>query len=482
MLRIYNTLTDAKEEFVPIEQGRVKMYACGVTVYDDSHIGHARGAVVFDMVRRYLAYKGFKVTYIRNFTDVDDKIINRAREEGISCEEIAGRYIDEYQKDMNALGVARADLEPKATEHISQIVEMVKALVDKEFAYVAEGDVLFAVERFDGYGKLSRRKLEDLLAGARVEVDEKKRNPLDFVLWKASKAGEPSWESPWGPGRPGWHIECSAMSQAHLGETFDIHGGGKDLIFPHHENEIAQSEAASGLPFVRFWMHNGFVNINQEKMSKSLGNFFTIKEVLSRFDPETVRLFLLSTHYRSPIDFSDQTLKDTERARRRVYNLLQQVNDRLEGVSSMKESSDRSGAIFSHMDKMIPDFESAMDDDFNSARALGHLFEAVRLLNSYIQGEGDQNPEEMRSVLTLFRENLTKIGSVLGLFQGDPADIMKGKTDHESRSIEERIALRDEARKRNDWAEADRIRDELEKQGVLLKDRPGGVTDWERIR
>jgi len=482
MLRIFNTLTGRKEEFFPIRPGQVGMYACGVTVYDHSHIGHARGAVVFDMVRRYLAYKGLKVTYVRNFTDVDDKIINRAREEGVSCETIAERYIREYQKDMDALGVERADLEPKATDHMAEIIAMVQTLVDKEQAYVAEGDVLFAVDRFAGYGSLSKRKLDDMMAGARVEVDQKKRNPLDFVLWKASKAGEPAWESPWGPGRPGWHIECSAMSQAHLGQTFDIHGGGKDLVFPHHENEIAQSEAATGCPFVKYWLHNGFVNINQEKMSKSLGNFFTIKEVLSGFDPETVRLFLLATHYRSPIDFSDQSLKDSEKARRRVYNLLQEVDDHLANLPAPSTAGETSGEVMAQAAAMIPDFESAMDDDFNSARALGNLFESVRLLNSFLQVPEEERREEAAPVLTLFRENLAKIAAVLGLFKQRPADVLQGKGDLDAPSIEARIAQRNEARARKDWAEADRIRDELEKEGILLKDRPGGGTDWEKNR
>ncbi len=482
MLRIFNTLTGRKEEFFPIRPGQVGMYACGVTVYDHSHIGHARGAVVFDMVRRYLAYKGLKVTYVRNFTDVDDKIINRAREEGVSCETIAERYIREYQKDMDALGVERADLEPKATDHMAEIIAMVQTLVDKEQAYVAEGDVLFAVDRFAGYGSLSKRKLDDMMAGARVEVDQKKRNPLDFVLWKASKAGEPAWESPWGPGRPGWHIECSAMSQAHLGQTFDIHGGGKDLVFPHHENEIAQSEAATGCPFVKYWLHNGFVNINQEKMSKSLGNFFTIKEVLSGFDPETVRLFLLATHYRSPIDFSDQSLKDSEKARRRVYNLLQEVDDHLANLPAPSTAGETSGEVMAQAAAMIPDFESAMDDDFNSARALGNLFESVRLLNSFLQVPEEERREEAAPVLTLFRENLAKIAAVLGLFNQQPADVLQGKGDLDAPSIEARIVQRNEARARKDWAEADRIRNELEEEGILLKDRPGGGTDWEKAR
>lgn len=478
MLRVYNTLTDRKEEFRPIRPDEVKMYACGVTVYDHSHIGHARGAVVFDMIRRYLVYRGLAVTYVRNFTDVDDKIIQRANEEGVSPEEIAERYIREYQKDMAALGVERADIEPKATEHIKEIVALVHKLMEKGHAYAVGGDVLFEVASLPSYGKLSKRKLDELQAGARVEVDEKKKSPLDFVLWKASKAGEPAWKSPWGPGRPGWHIECSAMSQAHLGESIDIHGGGKDLIFPHHENEIAQSEAATGKPFVRYWLHNGFVNIDQEKMSKSLGNFFTIKEVLEKFDPEAVRLFLLTTHYRSPIDFSDRNLQDADRARRRVYNLLQTV-DRLLAGGGEEEVDDAVAEPGREVEAMLPRFEEAMDDDFNTARALGNLFEVVRMLNGAIRDLVPEHTAALLPVLRRFRERMERISRVLGLFRESPEAVLKGEADEASREIEEMIAGRLAARKNKDWAEADRIREELAARGVRLKDRPDGTTDWE---
>jgi cysteinyl-tRNA synthetase len=482
MLRVYDTLRDAKEAFVPAVAGEVKIYACGVTVYDDSHIGHARGAVVFDVIRRYLVFKGWRVTYVRNFTDVDDKIIKRAKEEGVSSRVIAERYIEAYQKDMGALGVGGADLEPKATEHMGEIIELVNQLVGSGHAYASGGDVFFRVAAFEGYGKLSKRKLEELLAGARVEVDERKENPLDFVLWKASKEGEPSWESPWGPGRPGWHIECSAMSQAHLGVTFDIHGGGKDLIFPHHENEIAQSEAATGRPFVRYWLHNGFVNINQEKMSKSLGNFFTIKEVLARFHPEAVRLFLLLTHYRSPIDFSDQNLIDAERARRRVYNLLAEVARSVhQGAYPAADggSDDATQVVGRQIDQMMTQFEAAMDDDFNTARALGHIFETVRLLNGALQDRPDAPTPELLGILTTFQENLRMAGEVLGLFQEAPEAVLKGSAEEGGDEIEAEISQRLAARKRKDWAEADRIRDALAARGVRLKDRPDGTTDWE---
>jgi cysteinyl-tRNA synthetase len=334
-LKIYNTLTKKKEEFAPLRAGQVSMYVCGVTVYDRGHIGHARAAVVFDIIYRFLRSLGFSVTYVRNYTDVDDKIIHRAAREGVSTREIAERYIREYEQDMEDLGVERPTHEPKATENILQIIDLVKKLVDKGFAYAADGDVYFAVEKFPGYGRLSGRDLEEMRAGARVEVDERKRNPLDFALWKASKPGEPEWDSPWGKGRPGWHIECSAMSQRYLGETFDIHGGGKDLIFPHHENEIAQSEAASGKPFVRFWVHNGFVNIDQEKMSKSLGNILAIRDLLKEHHPEALRLFLLSNHYRSPVDFSLQNMAEARISLDRFYSTLQEIDKFLGGGREM---------------------------------------------------------------------------------------------------------------------------------------------------
>ena len=325
MIKVYNTLTGKKEEFIPLQPGKVTIYACGVTVYDFSHLGHARGAVAFDLIQRYFRRKGFEVKYVRNFTDVDDKIINRAKEEAITAAEVARKYIDAYQEDMKRLGVGRADVEPKATEHIAEMLEVIKGLLEKGHAYVIDGDVYFRVASFKEYGKLSKRNLEDLKAGARVEVDERKQDPLDFALWKASKPGEPAWNSPWGSGRPGWHIECTAMGFKHLGETFDIHAGGKDLIFPHHENEIAQSEAYSGKKFVNYWLHNGFVNINQEKMSKSLGNFFMIRDILNQYDAEVVRLFLLSTHYRSPIDFSDANLKDARAGLDRYYTMKESI-------------------------------------------------------------------------------------------------------------------------------------------------------------
>jgi cysteinyl-tRNA synthetase len=339
-IRLYNTLTKTKEIFEPMVPGHVKMYVCGPTVYDYCHVGHARSVVVFDVVVRYLRAMNYQVTYVRNFTDVDDKIINRAKEVGMDAHQLAEKFIGEFYRDMDALNVMRADREPKVTEHIDDIIGIVSTLVEKKAAYIVDGDVFYAVDAFGEYGKLSGRKLDDMVAGSRVEINPDKRNPFDFVLWKAAKPGEPSWPSPWGAGRPGWHIECSAMSSRFLGDTFDIHGGGKDLIFPHHENEIAQSEAAHGKPFARYWMHNGFVNIDNEKMSKSLNNFLMIRDILQAYHPETVRLFLLSSHYRSPIDFSDRNLKESEKALDKIYGVVKRI-DQETGTADTSELTGR---------------------------------------------------------------------------------------------------------------------------------------------
>src|SRR5512139_3816419 len=362
-LRIFNTLTGRKEEFAPLAPPRVGMYVCGVTVYDLCHLGHGRGALVFDIVRRYLAFSGYQVRYVRNFTDIDDKIIRRAAERGVPWQALAERFIREYVVDMAALGVRPADIEPRATEHVREIIDLVAGLVAKGKAYAVGGDVFFRVKAFPTYGELGHRDLEEMLAGARVEVDERKEDPMDFALWKSSKPGEPLWESPWGPGRPGWHIECSAMAMKHLGEQVDIHGGGKDLAFPHHENEIAQTEALTGRPFVRLWMHNGFVNVNQEKMSKSLGNFFTIRDVLAKFDAEALRFFLLGTHYRSPIDFTDQQLEDATRTLDRLYRLLGEAGTLLAGGAAGPRDGEAAAAV----EGLEARFREAMDDDFNTA-------------------------------------------------------------------------------------------------------------------
>ena len=480
-MKIYNTLTGRKEEFVPLIPNKVKVYACGVTVYDHCHIGHARNAVVFDVIRRYLRYKGFDVMYVRNFTDIDDKIINRAKQEGSTWDEVARKYTDEYYKDMDRLGVARADVEPKATEHIEEMINIVKGLIDKGYAYEVDGNVYFSVDTFPEYGKLSKRDKEEMMAGARVEVDERKKKPLDFALWKKTKQGEPFWESPWGLGRPGWHIECTAMSIRHLGESFDIHGGGADLLFPHHENEIAQSEAFTGKPFARYWIHNGFITIDKEKMSKSLGNFFTIKEVLDKFDPETVRFFLLSTHYRSPIEFSDEQLRESENSIDRYYTTVLRINDFLEKKEVVREELSSAGIIFKEL--LFPfreKFEEAMNDDFNTALALGHTFELIREVNRFL----DSKPSEWKDkeLLLKTKDLLSEAGNILNIFNKNPYEwylsLMKIKNIGLSeKEILERIKERQEARKRKDWKFADKIRKELEGKGIILEDKRDR-TDW----
>ena len=488
MIKLYNTLSGKKEEFVPIQPGTVLFYACGITVYDYSHLGHARGAVAFDVIRNYFTRKGYKVTYVRNFTDVDDKIINRAKQEGITAEDVAHKYIQAYHEDMKRLGVARADIEPKATEHVSEMVQIVKGLVEKGHAYPVDGDVYFRVASFSDYGKLSKRNLEDLKAGARVEIDERKTDPLDFALWKASKPGEPAWDSPWGPGRPGWHIECSAMSFKHLGETFDIHGGGKDLIFPHHENEIAQSEAYSGKKFVNYWLHNGFVNINQEKMSKSLGNFFTIRDILDQYDAEIVRLFLLSTHYRSPIDFSDANLKDARAGLDRFYTMKEGMVKYLAGkkAPSVKAEEVVAGTdrpLFEKIVNLPKAFDEAMDDDFNTAFAIGLIYDLVREVNKFL-AEADTKREDAAYIILSSAGNaFDTVGRTLGLFTRDPETWFSESRQAESKvtlsveRIEELIHQRNEARARKDWAEADRIRKVIDDGGVELFDRADG-TVW----
>jgi cysteinyl-tRNA synthetase len=469
MIRLYNTLTRRKEDFEPIEPGRVQAYVCGPTVYDSSHMGHARSAVVFDVVFRYFEFAGFLVTYVRNFTDIDDKIIKRANETNLSVKAVASRYINEFHEDMDALFVRRATVEPLATAHIGEMIAVIKALVEKGHAYQVEGDVYFAVETFPEYGKLSGRKIEDMEAGARVEINDKKKNPFDFVLWKAAKPDEPQWKSPWGPGRPGWHIECSAMGKKHLGASFDIHGGGKDLVFPHHENEIAQSEAAFGVPFARYWMHNGFVNIDSEKMSKSLGNFLTVRDILKEYHPEAVRLFLLSKHYRSPVDFTAQAMAEAASGLDRLY----------EGIARLAElCGGEEPALPDGTGSFLERFRQSMDDDFNTAGAIGVLFEAVRSANRMMD-EGNAHPDGVR---TIFAEIL-KMGRILGLFNQSGSDYLEkrqaraaAKSAVDPARIEALIEKRKLARAEKDWAKADKIRDELAQMGVSIKDGPEGTT------
>ncbi|GAB4171355.1 MAG: cysteine--tRNA ligase [Geothermobacteraceae bacterium] len=487
-LRVYNTLSGKKEDFVPLEPGKVRMYVCGVTVYDYCHIGHARANIVFDIIFRYLKYRGFDVTYVRNYTDVDDKIINRANERGISSKELAEEFIRAFDEDMETLGLEKPTFEPRATEYIGQIVELTERLIDRGLAYEAGGDVYYRVKKFPGYLKLSKRNMEEMQAGARIAPGEQKEDPMDFALWKAAKPGEPSWDSPWGPGRPGWHIECSAMSSSLLGDTFDIHGGGRDLIFPHHENEIAQSEGASGKPFARYWIHNGFVNVNQEKMSKSLGNFFTIRDILKEYDPEILRFFILTAHYRSPIDFSDQNLREAKAGLTRFYEALAAADRTLAENPAPEravcpEVSDAEREVWDRIEHLEEFFTEAMDDDFNTAAAIGHLFEAVRGINRLIgEARFDDCPLSLRVIADGARK-LRELGGVLGLFGSDPvAWLEKQKaggleqTGYTPERIEALILERAEARKARDFARADAIRDELAAAGIELLDSKDGTT------
>ncbi len=469
-LQVYNTLSGKKEPFAPLKEGQVGMYVCGVTVYDSCHIGHARSLLTFDVIYRYLMFLGYRVAFVRNFTDLDDKIIQRAKEEGTTSDVIAERYIREFYQDAASLGLLAPTHEPKATKHIPEIISLIRRLVEKGIAYRIDSDVFFSVDRFPGYGKLSRRKLDELEAGARVEIDERKKSPMDFALWKGSKEGEPWWESPWGRGRPGWHIECSAMSTKYLGQPFDIHGGGRDLAFPHHENEIAQSEGAFSLPFARCWIHNGFLNINQQKMSKSLGNFYTVREILQRYSAPALRCYFLASHYRSPIDFSEQALAEAEKGVERIYETI----DRLERSVSPNGSSCPESAL-------LDAFRKEMDEDFNTPRALAIIFEEIRSLNRLLD-EG-KNGGLYPRVLAL-----KTAGEVLGLLQEQPQVFLRKKKERWVRgqgispeTIEELIKKRESARSAKQWREADHIRMELQEKGVTLEDTPGG-TIWKVIR
>ncbi len=473
-LRVYNTLGREKQLFEPIEPGKVRMYVCGPTVYDSCHIGHARSIVVFDIIARYLRAKDFEVTYVRNFTDIDDKIIDRANQLGIDWQALAEKYIKEFYEDMDALNNARADIEPKPTEHINQIITFIDRLMEARLAYQVNGDVYYSVESFEGYGKLSGRKLEDMEAGARVDIDKRKHNPFDFVLWKSSKPGEPSWDSPWGQGRPGWHIECSAMSNEYLGESFDIHGGGKDLCFPHHENEIAQSEGVFGKQFVKYWIHNGFVNINQEKMSKSLGNFLMIKDVIKEYHPEVVRLFLLSNHYRSPIDFTDLAMDEARAGLDKIYTLLERLEQRI----GLKPTEDlEPGNCWKH-------FCEAMDDDFNTARGIGILFDTVRNANRELDEYKESLPLESEKELQVDHADILRIGRILGILTESPKTYFdKKRTDAlkqqslDPAGIDKMVQERAEARKSKEWEKADNIRNKLLEMNIIIEDRTDG-TIW----
>ncbi|MGQ8773102.1 cysteine--tRNA ligase [Serratia sp. NA_112.1] len=460
MLKIFNTLSRQKEEFKPIHAGKVGMYVCGVTIYDLCHIGHGRTFVAFDVVARYLRYLGYSLNYVRNVTDVDDKIIRRATENGESCDQLTTRMLSEMHADFDSLLIERPDIEPRATQHIAEIVEITQRLIDREHAYVASnGDVMFSIDSDPQYGLLSRQDLDQLQAGARVEIDDVKRNPMDFVLWKMSKPGEPSWESPWGAGRPGWHIECSAMNGKQLGTHFDIHGGGSDLMFPHHENEIAQSSCAHDGPYVNYWMHSGMVMIDKEKMSKSLDNFFTIRDVLGYYDAETVRYFLMSGHYRSQLNYSEENLKQARTALERLYTALRGTDVNAQPAG---------GEVFEAR------FREAMDDDFNTPEAYSVLFDLAREVNRL-------KAEDLNAANGLAAE-LRKLAKVLGLLQQEPELFLKGGAqadDGEVTEIEALIKQRNDARKAKDWALADAARDRLNEMNIVLEDGPQGTT-WRR--
>ena len=466
-MKIYNTMTRKKEEFVPIDKNEVKMYSCGPTVYDYFHIGNARPFIIFDTMRRYLEYRGYKVKFVQNFTDIDDKMINRANKEGITVKELGEHFIEEYFKDAGALGIKKATVHPKATENIDAIIDIIKTLEDKGFAYNVDGNVYFATKKFHEYGKLSKQPLEDLEAGARIDVNEKKRDAMDFALWKKQKEGEPAWESPWGMGRPGWHIECSAMANKYLGKTIDIHSGGQDLIFPHHENEIAQSECANGQIFANYWMHNGYININNQKMSKSLGNFFTVRDIAKKYDYEIIRFFMLSAHYRNPVNFSDVLMEQAKSAVERVYTCLDNLKFLAQnGVERALTPEEQ--ALSEKIDECKDKFIAAMDDDLNTADAIAAIFDIVYAANTGLSKEKESSVEIVNKCIDTIKE----LGGVLGLFVSEKEETLDSE-------IEALIEERNAARKAKDWAKADEIRDKLKAMNIILKDTPMGVK-WSR--
>jgi len=470
-IKIYNSLTQNKEEMQAHEGNKVRMYACGPTVYDSAHLGHARSAVSFDIIQRFLRYAGYDVTFVRNFTDIDDKIINRAKELGVPFEEISEKFIQEYKDDMASIGVQTPDIEPKVTEHVDKIIELIQKIIDRGHAYVSGNDVFFSVRKFKEYGKLSKRSVDNMLEGVRIDVNEKKEDPLDFALWKGVKEGEPSWPSPWGDGRPGWHIECSVMSMEYLGTNFEIHGGGKDLIFPHHENEIAQSESASGEQFVKHWLHNGLIQINSEKMSKSLGNFFTVQNAVKRWTPESIRFFFFSHHYQNPADFSEQVMDDTETSLERIYTTLKRAKD-ISGVSDAVDPE-----LQENLDKFGENWFRAMCDNFNTADSIGNLFDLIRAVNKSIDSNG------WTKTLSDTLDEIHEFSSVVGILEKDPDEYLEGKKS--SVNIEEitpedidvLIEERKQARVDKNWALADEIRDQLDSKGIVLEDKAEG-TIW----
>ena len=463
-IKIYNTLTRKKETFRPIEENKVKMYVCGPTVYNYIHIGNARPAIVFDTVRRYFEYRGYEVRYVSNFTDVDDKIIKAAKEANVEVPKLSEKFIHAYFNDIEALGVKRADVHPRVMENIQEIIDFVAALIEKGYAYEADGDVYFKTRKFKDYGKLSHQSIDDLLLGARIEVGEKKQDPLDFTLWKAAKEGEISWDSPWGKGRPGWHIECSAMARKYLGDTIDIHAGGQDLTFPHHENEIAQTEALTGKPFANYWMHNGYIKINDEKMSKSLGNVVLVHDLIQKHDPEVIRFFMLSVHYRNPINFSDEQLANAKNGLERLKETVQNLDHRLQ--HSVDLGNDEN-AFLPIVQQMKERFIEAMDDDFNTANAISVLFDLAKEANRYLRKE-----QSSKKVLAAFLDVFQDIGGVLGIN-------LKPEKQMLDEEIERLIQEREEARKARNFEKADAIRDELFRRNIIVEDTPQGVR-WKR--
>lgn len=464
-MKVFNTITRKKEEFIPLSEKEVKMYVCGPTVYNFFHIGNARTFVVFDTIRRYLEYRGYKVRFIQNFTDIDDKMIKRAKEDNITVKELGDKFIEEYYKDADSLNIERATVNPRATEYINEIIDFVKELIDRGYAYEVDGDVYFHTKKFKDYGKLSGQNLEDLQAGARISVDERKKDPMDFAVWKSQKPGEPAWKSPWGMGRPGWHIECSCMAYNLLGETIDIHAGGSDLAFPHHENEIAQSEARTGKTFAKYWMHSAFVNVNNEKMSKSLNNFFTAREILEKYDPDVIRLFMLSGHYRTQINFSMESLESMKAAMDRLYNSISNLESLLE-ETKQEELMDQEVEYIKTLNGYKEKYIEKMDDDFNTADAISVIFDLIRDINTNVKI--DSSKEIIKHCLNLIKE----LGKPLGILQ-------KSKKGDLEEKIEALIEERQQARKDKNWALSDKIRDDLKEQGILLEDTPQGVR-WKR--
>lgn len=460
-MKIYNTLKKGKEEFVPLKKGEVNMYVCGPTVYDLFHIGNARTFIVFDTIRRYFEYRGYKVNFVQNFTDIDDKMIARANDENTTVKELGDRYIAEYYKDADGLNIKRATVNPRATLFIDEIISFVKDLIDKEYAYEVDGDVYFSTKKFEEYGKLSGQNLEDLQAGARINVDERKKDPMDFAVWKKQKPGEPAWESPWGLGRPGWHIECSCMADKLLGKTIDIHAGGTDLIFPHHENEIAQSEARNSAPFARYWMHSAFINVNNQKMSKSLNNFFTVREILEKYDADVLRFFMLSAHYRTQLNFSLELLDSAKVSVERLYNTIGNLERYLD-VAEKEELQDREQAFVDTLNSYRQKYIDKMDDDFNTADAIAVIFDLIRDIN--INVSANSSKELIQLSLNLIRE----LGAPLGILQ-------KSTKVSLEEEIEKLIEQRQQARKEKNWALADKIRDDLKARGIILEDTPQGV-------